>query len=90
METESTTVTCNGGAYTQVTASATGASLIYNPLGAGGNVSMYIGSSAPDPFTKAKMILKPDQAFQRTSDITNHIWIKVTSGNDVDIVVTEA
>ncbi len=90
MATESTTVTCNGGAYTQVTSASTGYALIYNPLGAGGNVSLYNGSAAPDPFTKAKMILKPDQAFQRTSDITDHIWIKVTSGNDVDIVVMEA
>jgi hypothetical protein len=89
MTTATVTVTCNENAYTQVTTASTGYALIYNPLGSGANVSIYNGSAAPDPFTQAKMVLKPDQAFQRTSDITDIIWVKVTSGKDIEIAVTE-
>ena len=89
MATSSSTVTCNNGAYTQLTTASTGYALIYNPLDAQSNLAIYNGSAAPSAFTEASMILKPDEAFQRTSDITDHIWGKVMSGKDIKVVITE-
>ena len=89
MATATTTVTLNSGDYTQITTASTGYALIYNPIDAASNISIYNGSAAPSDFTEAAMILKPDEAFQRTSDITDHIWGKVLSGKDVKVVITQ-
>lgn len=89
MTTATTTVSCNSRAYTQLTTSSTGYALIYNPMGSGCNLALYNGSSAPAAGTLARMIIRPDEAFQRTSDITDHLWGKLISGADTEIVVTE-
>ena len=89
MATATTTVTLNSGAYTQITTASTGYALIYNPLDSANNIAIYNGSAAPSAFTEASMFLKPDEAFQRTSDITDHIWGKIVSGKDIKVVITQ-
>lgn len=89
MPTVSTTVTCNAQGYTQLTTASTGYALIYNPIDAGGNLALYNGPSAPDAATEAFMTLLPDDAFPRTSDITDHLWGKVMGEKDIKVVVTE-
>jgi hypothetical protein len=88
MATATTTVTCNEQTYTKLTTASTGYALIYNPI-EGSNLAIYNGASAPAPATQARMILNPDDAFQRTADITDHLWGKLVSGEDVKIVVTQ-
>lgn len=89
MATSSSTVTANNGSYTQLTTASTGYALIYNPLDAKGNLAIYNGSAAPAAATEAMMVLKPDEAFQRTSDITDHLWGKVMGEKDIKVVITE-
>ena len=89
MATATTTVTCNNGSYTQLTTASTGYALIYNPLDAKGNLAIYNGSAAPAAATEAMMVLKPNEAFQRTSDITDHIWGKVMGEKDIKVVITK-
>ncbi len=89
MATATTTVTCNAQGYTQLTTASTGYALIYNPIDAGGNLAIYNGSAAPDASTEAMMVLLPDDAFPRISDITDHLWGKVMGEKDIKVVVTE-
>ena len=89
MATATTTVTCNAQTYTQLTSAATGYALIYNPSDAGSNLAVYNGSAAPDANTEAYMMLAPDEGFQRTSDITDHLWGKVISTGDTKVVITQ-
>jgi hypothetical protein len=89
MATATTTVTCNSTSYTQLTAASTGYSLIYNPLGFGRVLEIVVASSQPSATTDARMSLNPDEAFPRTSDITDIIWGKVAGGDDIKVVVTE-
>lgn len=89
MATSTSTTTVTNGVYTQLTTASTGFALIYNPMDAGANLAIYNGSAAPSAFTEASMILKPDDAFQRTSDITDHIWGKVVGNKDIKVVITE-
>ena len=89
MATATTTIECNSGAYTQLTTASTGYALIYNPIDGGGNLALYNGSAAPDAATEAHMTLRPDEGFQRTSDITDHLWGKVLAGRNTKVVVTE-
>ena len=89
MATATTTVSVTNGAYVQLTTASTGYALIYNPMDAGANLAIYNGSAAPSAFTEASMILKPDDAFQRTSDITDHLWGKTLSTKTVKVVITE-
>lgn len=87
--TATTTVTCNAQEYTQLTTASTGYALIGNPTDAGENLAIYIGSAAPDAATEAHYTLLPDDAFPRTSDITDHIWGKVLGQKDVKVVVAQ-
>ena len=89
MTTETTTVTCNAGKYTQITTASTGYALIYNPIDSGGNLAIYNGATIPSPFTEAAYVLKPDEAFQRTSDITDHLWGYFADGSTKKVVITE-
>lgn len=88
--TATTTVTCNANGYTQLTTATTGYALIYNPADSGTNLALYNGSAAPAASTEAYMMLAPDEAFQRISDITGHLYAKaLISNRTVKVVVTE-
>ena len=89
MATASTTVTCNSESYTQLTTASTGYALIYNPQSSGSILYIYNGSAAPDASTEAKMAINPDEGFQRTADITDHLWGKFNKGQDKKVTVTE-
>ena len=89
MATASTTVTCNSATYTKLTTAATGYALVYNPELSNQKLKIVNASTTPGASTDAYMTLKPDEGFQRTSDITDHLWGKMAGGGDIDIVVTE-
>lgn len=88
--TATTTVTCNAGGYTQITTADTGEALIYNPSDAGSNLAIHIASSAPVAASEAFMMLAPDEAYRRTSDVTGHVYGKALNSNrDIKVVITQ-
>ena len=90
MATENTTVTIGSDAYTKLTTAQTGYALVYNPELSNQKLKIVIaGTTTPGLATAAYMTINPDEGFQRTSDITNHLWGKMAGGGDVDIVVAE-
>lgn len=90
MSTESGTVTITSAAYTKLTTASTGYALIYNPELSDQKLKLVVaGTTTPGAATAAYMTINPDEGFQRTSDITNHIWGKMAGGGDIDIVVSE-
>ena len=90
MATATTTVTCNAETYTQLTTASTGYALIMNPSSAITGLHLYNGAAAPAPATEAILgTLEPGQGYQRTSDITDHIWGKLVSNGTKKIAVTQ-
>ena len=89
MAVETTTVAINGGSYTKISASATGWGWMGNPYDSGDDMLIHIGTSQPDPSTKARFRLRPDDTIQRTTDIDNFIWAKCATVDSIDAVLSE-
>jgi len=88
--TETTTVDVDAGGYTQLTTASTGYALIGNPKGSGITVGIFIGATIPASDNQAKFSLNPDEIFQRTSEITDHIWGKIIEGGpDIKVSVAQ-
>jgi hypothetical protein len=75
--------------YTQLTTASTGYALIYNPVANQQTFRIYNGTSAPAVTVTTYMDLEPDQAFQRTSDITDHLWGMYADNSTKKIIITE-
>ena len=84
-----TTSKAMAATYTQLTTASTGYALIYNPVGNGQTFRIYNGASAPAVTVDTYMDLAPDEAFQRTSDITDHLWGYFADGSTKKVVITE-
>jgi len=89
MAVTTTSVTMNSGSYTVITTASTGYALIGNPLDAGDNLLVFIGTSAPVASTKARFILKPGEFLERNSNIDNHIYGKCGAADAIEAVITQ-
>ena len=90
MATASTTVTLNSATYTKLTTASTGYALIYNPELSNQKIKLVnAATTAPGASTAAYMTLNPDEAFQRTSDITDHLWGYFADGSTKKVIITE-
>jgi hypothetical protein len=89
MTTATTSKAMVADVYTQLTTASTGYALIYNPLGSGQVLHLYNGGSAPAITVDTFMTIQPDEAFQRTSDITDHLWGRFADNSTTKVVITE-
>jgi len=87
MATATTTVNTSS-VYVKLTAAQTGYALIYNPLGNQQVLKIHVGTTVPDTTVDTYMTLQPDEAFQRTSDITDYVWGLYADGTVKKVVVT--
>jgi hypothetical protein len=87
-----TTVNCPRGVYTQVTTATDAYCIISSPIDArqrGQKLRVHIGAAAPAPTTSAYHLVEKDEAFERPSELSGHIFV-LPEIQDTDLPVTEA
>jgi len=89
MATATTSKAMVADVYTKLTTASTGYALIYNPSDSGQTLRIYNGASAPAITVDTYMTLEPDQAFQRTSDITDDLYGWFADNTTKKVVITE-